>query len=340
MLKARRGLLVAAIGIAGCGVGVEDDNPFADGSASASGTASGSATSTRTGTSNDGGGTATATATEGAESVDDTGFKFDTPNGGDLPMGMPCERIDFLFIVDNSGSMAPHQANLVANFGPFIDTIEQNVAGHDYQIMVVDTDACATMGGCTPMGCDDTLGAGEVRGCGVPPERYLSSAMPIADIKTAFECAAAVGDFGSAAEMPMDAMIAAATTENEPTGCNPGFVRENSVLVVTIISDDHPGWFGPDNATSIGTPGEWYDAIVAAKNGHADHIVVLGLLATPSDESCLGFCPCNADKFIDFVGMFGDRGIVASVCQPDYDQFFQQAVELIDVTCDEFEPEG
>ncbi|MCX4240095.1 hypothetical protein [Paraliomyxa miuraensis] len=329
---------IAVVLALGCGNDSEH-NPFLDGSASASA----SATTTTTSSTGTTAGQEAGSMTGGQDSAsDESGFKFDTPSGSDigLPTGEGCEKIDFLFVVDNSGSMAVHQANLVANFGPFIDTIEANVAGHDYHIMVVDTDSCPTMGNCTPMGCEDTLGAGAVHGCPMPPERYLTSQMPISDIKSSFECAAEVGDFGSASEMPMDAMIAATTIESAAGGCNPGFLRDDAVLVVTIISDDHPGWFGPDNATSIGTPGEWFDAIVAAKNGHVDHLVVLGLLATPGDESCLGFCPCNADKFIDFVDMFGARGIVASVCQPDYDQFFQQAVELIDMACDEFEPAG
>jgi hypothetical protein len=39
-----------------------------------------------------------------------------------------------------------------------------------------------------------------------------------------------------------------------------------------------------------------------------------------------------------FVNSFGDHGFFGSVCAPSYDNFFMEAVGLIDTTCDEFTP--
>jgi hypothetical protein len=47
-----------------------------------------------------------------------------------------------------------------------------------------------------------------------------------------------------------------------------------------------------------------------------------------------------APRLREFVEMFGNRGIWGSVCAPDYGSFFAEAVGLIDVACDEFEPPG
>jgi hypothetical protein len=51
-----------------------------------------------------------------------------------------CEKIDFLFLVDNSSSMLPHQQKLIAAFPRFIETIQSDVQGTDHHIMVVDSD--------------------------------------------------------------------------------------------------------------------------------------------------------------------------------------------------------
>jgi hypothetical protein len=41
------------------------------------------------------------------------------------------------------------------------------------------------------------------------------------------------------------------------------------------------------------------------------------------------------------VESFGDKGIVGSICAPDYTAFFVDAIAtVVATTCDEFEPEG
>jgi hypothetical protein len=320
----------AALGTA-CGNG-NDDHVFSTGTG-ADGSASTEASGTQSGTqSGDGDGDG------------DDAPRFDTPDGdptADDGGGDGCDKIDFLFVIDNSGSMAPHQQKLIANFPAFIDTIAAEVQGQDYHVMAIDTDECPTMaGGCVPSSCEEILGAGQVRNCPVPDDtRYLTSAMSIAEIKDGFTCAANVGDFGSATELPMSAMLEVVGPQNEAQGCNPGFLRDDAVLVMTIITDDHTGWFGEDNAKNVGSPQEWYDGLIAAK-GKPENVVILGLFALLEDQSCIGFGPNESVRFIEFVEMFGDHGMIASVCEQDYNAFFQEAVGLIDTTCDEFMPEG
>jgi hypothetical protein len=288
--------------------------------------------------------------------------------------GEGCEKIDFLFVVDNSGSMGAHQSNLIASFGPFMDTIFSTVQGQDYHIMVVDSDADRDLQSCEPCPwdasycgdycdvyqsfgpCEGTLGAGEVQpynneasneDCGVPGGlRYLTSDLPQAQIKDTFACMAKVGIFGSGGELPMSAMVEAVTTQIAPGACNEGFLRDDAVLVVTVITDDYPSE-NDDDASTVGTPMGWYDALVAAKNGKAENIVMLGILNL-ADSTCVqdgsagpGPAVHPTQKFLDFVALFGIRGIVGDVCsEPDYGAFFGQAVTLIDTACDEFEPEG
>jgi hypothetical protein len=340
-------LLASALGLVLCSACVSPDSGDLFGTAASTMSAGDASDATSVGDASADASGASASAdgsTSGASDTDNT--KFDTP-GGSATMtggdgGTGCEKIDFLFVIDNSGSMAPHQANLIANFGPFMDTIAAEVQGMDYHVMAIDSDACPNMlGSCTPTSCEDTLGAGQVRNCNVPNGlRYLTSDLDLATIKSTFECTANVGDQGSAEEMPMTGMVEAIGPLNSAGECNDGFVRDDAILVVTVISDDHSGWFGNDNENGYGgTPESWYADVIAVK-GKPENVVVLSLVALLDDQSCIGFGPEESDQFIAFTEMFGAHGIVASVCEQDYNQFFQSAVGLIDTTCDEFEPEG
>src|SRR5688572_22431789 len=89
---------------------------------------------------------------DGAATVADetsAGLEDDGPGGvfdlGPADDGIPdplegCSKIDFLFVIDNSGSMGAHQTALITSFGPFIDTIFATVQAQDYQILVTDSD--------------------------------------------------------------------------------------------------------------------------------------------------------------------------------------------------------
>ena len=316
----------------------------------------------------------------GSGGSSDTGVKFDLgEDSSDLPsMEDGCQKIDFLFSIDTSSSMANEQDSLVAAFPDFIAAIQQEVAGTDHHIMVIDSDAnplephCEDRAQCMAQNqslacygesccegwtcgttwdslglepCDETLGAG-VRSpygarasnmdCGLPEgRRYLTSEDD--DIATKFSCIAQVGISGSSFEQPMTSMVESFTpTLTDAGGCNEGFLRDDAILVFTVITDDPPA-SGDD---SQGDPNVWYDAIVAAKGGTADNIVVLGFIPTPGvDNSCLPGAGGSTPPFEAFVAMFEDRGIAANPCDP-MPPVFEQAVALIDQACDEYDPEG
>jgi len=331
--------LAVGLVISGCGDEEGDGNKFAGGDGGSDASADG-------GSAEDDGASGSATNSGGGDDDDDDGDdgpKFDVGSGmtggddGGSPTG--CEKIDFLFVIDNSGSMSPHQQNLVNNFPKFIDTIAAEVQGKDYHVMVVDSDACPSMsGGCTPSSCEEELGAGQVRSCPNidPTKRFMTSAQSLTEIKDGFSCAALVGDQGSANELPMSAMVEVLTSQNDAGGCNPAFIRDDAILVVTIISDDHIGWFGEDDV-KIGNPQAWRQAVMD-KKVYDENVVVLGLFSLLSDQSCIGFGPQEATKFVEFVQLFGARGLMGSVCEPDYNAFFQMAVDQIDKSCDEYVP--
>ena len=307
------------------------------------------------------GGSAAASGSSGSSGSSGVGGSIMLPpDAGDSG----CQKVDFLFVVDNSVSMRDQQMALIGSFPGFINTIQNTLsANSDYHIMVVDTDA---EGRCTPsncmtgaMGadnlcinaaggyacnttfdaCDNTLGAGVVHPAGdgasnqpctiFGGNRYIIEGEP--DLGGTFACMALVGLAGHPSERPMDALVAAMQPAiNAPGGCNAGFLRHDAILVVTFISDD-------PNREDSGQPTEWHSAIVDAKNGDASSVVVLGL--TPAFDGCGSASkPDKGKHWSDFVKLWGSQGLEASVCNLDYAQFFDQAVSLIDQTCDQFEP--
>ncbi|MEM9458275.1 MAG: hypothetical protein AAGF11_29130 [Myxococcota bacterium] len=349
------------------------------------------------------GSTSMGSVPDDADGSGDGGPKLDVMLGSDGMMTAGdagdqdgCDKVDFLFIIDNSGSMSDEQENLIASFPLFIDTIQSTLdEAQDYHIMVLDTDAwtyegcqlacepppqCINdMGGCqifggeeciaactfgfpcafdggfecgvtTPLECEDVLGAGITypRGqgssntdCGFASgARYIDSNEP--DLSSAFECAAQVGVSSYAlTERPMEAMVHAVTPGLEAESCNEGFLRDDAILVVTFITDENDGV-----GDSAGTAAGWQQALIAAKNGNEDAIVVLGLFG--DNDLPVGICEDMSEddndgaeaapRLREFVDSFGDKGFYGSVCAPSYDSFFQDAVALIDVTCEEFIP--
>ena len=317
----------------------------------------------------------------------DIGDSADPTTAGPGPTSGGCTKVDFLFVVDNSGSMAGEQKNLIASFPGFIDTITQTLDAKDFHVMAVSTDngkktglnSMCTNGKCTcapapvccesacdngtscngfacddlPIGvCDFEYGTGKQYDATGKPcdlaggKRYMTHEQP--DLAGSFACVANVGTYGSGDEKPMLTVAEAlGDPKNAPGGCNDGFLRDDAILVLTFITDEEDDWDGGDG--SPGDPQAWYDAVVAAKNGDPKSVVVLGLLGDSNLPN--GLCKQGVDPDEDengaedaprlqqFTALF-PNGVTGSVCAPDYTPFFQQAVGVIDVVCDNFEPPG
>ena len=316
------------------------------------------------------GGTAGSTAGTSGGGPGGSGAIFDVGDGqgtaGDGSSG--CDKVDFLFVIDNSASMLHNQEALVAAFPGFIDAIQANVQAQDYHILVTDSDddptvACEGMYpnvmcgdpsvcGDYPCGsytqltsCDKTLGAGVTtpRGgftengpCGVPDgQRYITGTQP--DLKGTFACIATTGVSGNWDERPMQAAVQAVSPGLlAPGACNEGFLRDDAILVVTVLST---GDYDTSSEARLGDAQAWYDAIVAAKGGNADAIVFLSIV-----EPFLGCDPllgcAGSPVYDELVNLFGPRGRAYDIDSDDYVPYFSEAVGLIDTTCDEFVPEG
>lgn len=279
---------------------------------------------------------------------------FDVPNGGSsggvLPVDDGCTKVDLLFVVDNSESMLGEQENLIGSFPGFIEAMRTSLVDADsYHVGVTTTDS--NFGNAPDCRLDGAL-ITELQGentsastCG--PYASGSSFMTEADtLETAFPCAAQVGTGGIPFERPMDTMRAAISPAMvAPGACNDGFVRDDALLVIVVITDERDQLSSSviQNG-SAGDPPDWFADVVARKNGVEENIVVLSLVGSPAPNAC----PENgaehegaetATRIIEFTEMF-THGTVGDVCAPSYAQFFTDAINVIDVACEGFTPAG
>ncbi len=364
-----RALILAALVLAACGDATSPGFSTGPGVTSVSTTTSGSSTGGDTSS------TGPASDSAGSSASTSTGTLRDLGTAMDFGTGQPpgCKgKVDLLFVIARTGTMDTEQAQLLASFPGFVDTIEAKLEGFDVHIMVANPDGewpgwvCEKGGACleyfpncgpsapdyqcgkypnmmTP--CDAELGAGLIFNAGggaanklcdlYGGNRYIVSGEP--NLDEALECIAKVGSSGG--DPPMgEALVAALSYNlNKPGGCNEGFLREDALLVVTMISDTH-------DTASFTWPYQWYDKIIAAKKDPRA-VVMLGVVPQPRVEGepsvpgCTYYEPWDDDgKIRDLIDMFPYRAY-GDTCAPSYAPFFDEAADKIGEACGSFIPQ-
>jgi hypothetical protein len=176
--------------------------------------------------------------------TDDTretdGFKVSTPHQCDLFQQLSVRKVDILWVVDSSGSMAVKQARLAANFQGFMNQLVNANPPIDFHIGVVSTDtddpgsrgvlrtwALSALGG-SYISCIPKDSGGSTCNTGTT-----------ADAVTAFKQMVTVGTSGSAVERGLYATYLALTNPNNiSTGTDARFIRPEAALYVVVVSDE------------------------------------------------------------------------------------------------------
>ena len=359
-------LVLSPLLVLGCGK--EDSNSAFTGSDSQGATNGASAD----------GSDADSISTDAGDESNDGAEKLDVIGGdggdgdGDGGAQEGCRAVDFLFVIDNSGSMGDEQSALVSSFPKFIDAINDNLdVQQDYHIMVTDVDAwqfadcadflCELGGGLfcgplltgpeftcddpnppeidptTPEVCEDVLGAGIIDPKGIgssgPACNFASGARYIDKSEPDVK-----GAFECAARVGTSSL-------DEPE-------RPMEAMVAAVgaggeVAQCNAGFLRDDailvvtfitdeddtSEKSAGTPDGWKTALMAAKNLDETAIVVLGVFG--------GLGGCDAESSVrleEFVSSFGPRGFHGDICASSYESFFLDAVETIQTTCEDFVP--
>lgn len=263
--------------------------------------------------------------------------------GDDESPGQACTKVDLLFVIDDSHSMAVEQGVLISAFPEFMASVRATLDTVDsYHIGVVTTDAypfnppdCRQLGALvTATGGADSSSAE----CGpFGSGRFMTEDDPL---EASFACAARVGVEGSNDERPIGALLAAVGAE-QAAGCNQGFLRADALLVVVIITDeedDHTVLFDEMHGTP-GDPTDWFAAFEQAigVEHNAAMLLIAGRLPDNTCGSPVGVGAEDAPRLRAFTQMFS-HSLLGDVCAWSYAPVFEQALEFVERACAQFVP--
>jgi hypothetical protein len=170
-------------------------------------------------------------------------FEINVPRQCDIFNQNAVRNVDILWVVDSSGSMGPHQAQLAANFSTFINYLLSADPPIDFHIGVVTTDV------------DDTNEQGRLHGWnlpGVAQGNFIacdqnhncntapSGGDPSLSVAQAFSQMSQVGILGSSVERGLYATYLALNRSDnmDVNGDGSGFIRSGAALYVVAVSDE------------------------------------------------------------------------------------------------------
>jgi hypothetical protein len=269
-------------------------------------------------------------------------------DGGAL--GGACEKIDILFVVDNSGSMAEEQAALATAFPQFVSVIENytNQTGQhlDYHIAITTTDITFSQddpifGPQVSMWNDGKFVTGNCQAQGWPNRRFLQKGD--SNVSAAFSCAAHVGTDGSGLEMPLEA-AKEALIDRVPAP-NAGFIREDALLAIVMLTDENDcsvpnltlGAFDTPCVNNLEPIPNYVAKLDTLKGGH-------GRWATAVIAIPPGAGPCGGDgssenvRLKAFTDAAGANGVFANICTGNMAQSLMQAFDTFGLACENIPP--
>ncbi|MDC0718047.1 hypothetical protein [Nannocystis bainbridge] len=261
-------------------------------------------------------------------------FDYEEPLPETPPSG--CKRIDVLFAIDGSGSMDEEQDALRGADGmpPVLAEFTDALLGEltdveDFHVGVVSSEQGFTAlhthrdYPMTPEGPDTD--------CGLPPgQRWLVGPSP--SFADEFACVAATR---SGTEEMTYYNLAAAL--HDPA--NAGFLRDDSLLFIVILTDEDTYDFVLDTSVAI------RQRIVDAVGGDLDRLVVLaiaggqGVFEMP-ETVCEGVYGGAAPgrRILTITRAFRERGLFQNICQGDLAATFAGVLDDVVSACAQFNP--
>jgi hypothetical protein len=280
---------------------------------------------------------------------DDDGTGSDMGSGSDIGGEMQqCDKIDIVFVVDNSGSMAEEQSNLAQNFPLFAQQIEAYTTPDgqpiDYRVALtttgrdIDYTVDLGFGGQFPTHEDGENGAFQTE-CG-SPMRWLEKGDP--NMETELSCRAQVGTSGSGIEMPL-LMSKWALSDRVQDGTNVGFIRPDALLAIVMLTDEDDSSTTENNFTmdiSGTTPINWNPAdqvqFLDQLKGNRSRWAA-GVIAGDGNCSSNFGDAVDGARLKDFVNAANEGGYnqatFSSICAGDLTAGLQQALDLFQTAC-------
>lgn len=217
-------------------------------------------------------------------------------------------KVDILWVIDNSGSMLTKQQNLASGFNSFSSVFVNK--GFDFHMAIVTSDTRATTDTVTwPVGGQAGLFQG------VPT--VITGSTP--NFAATFQANVVVGQGGYSGAKELDA-IQMALSDPNLSGSNSGFIRNEAHLAIIELSDADDSDSTATTASTLsflqGLKPDKYDVISRTykKNFTVSAVGVDSL----TDPDCAGLLPLIevATKFKSLVS--STSGSFASICKADF----------------------
>ncbi len=270
-----------------------------------------------------------------------TGGTGDDGNGGAVEK---CDKMDVLFVIDNSGSMGQEQTNLIANFPQFISVLESS--GLDYRVAVTTTGRNysyamqSPFGGAIPMSVDGGDNGAMLRpaACNMT-RRWIEKGD--ADPSGTFSCVANVGTSGPSDEMPLSAMRDA-FEERMSDGTNSGFRRSDALLGVVFLTDEEDCSyeqsvtlpFGQSLCDAMMEPPASYAQFLDTYTGHRSRWAIAAIAGPGPGRCSSAFGDADeATRLRSLVQLTGANARMSSICDGDLSIGLMQALAVFQSAC-------
>jgi hypothetical protein len=271
-----------------------------------------------------------------------------------------CSKVDLLFVIDDSGSMEEEQKNLLSNFPTFIGLIDNYAtsAGSllDWRVGVTTTGRDLTYSIQLPPPFNQTTPPMTEHGnngkllhpkdCGVQNawiERHDTF-----DKGKAFDCIADVGTSGPGIEMPLETMTMA-FRERVQDGTNAGFLRDDALLAVVILTDENDCSRSDNNFTIQATSDvcDEKDPHINKVDSYVSFLDTLkgdrgrwasAVVAAPGPGSCKSAfgSAAEATRLKEFVNLAGQNSVFSSICDGDLTKALGDALKTFTGACENF----
>ncbi len=226
-------------------------------------------------------------------------------------------KVDILWVIDNSGSMLTKQQNLSAGFNSFINVFQTK--GFDFRMAVVTTDTRAT-----PVGQ-----AGEFQAQAFGGATYTIVTNSTPNMADHFKANVEVGNTGHANAKALDA-INLSLSSTLLAGANANFLRSDAHLAVIVLSD------ADDNDSTATTTDvmnylnslkpDRYDVLARTYKKNYTVSAVAVDTSNPANTACAAPFE-NGLKFQSIVA--STNGSLASICEPNFSSGLNQISQRI-----------
>ncbi len=310
------------------------------------------------------------TTGEPATSTGSTGITSTTGTLPDFGEGEGCNKIDVLYL--RSPSIRPEHRETIRQGVEYFNQrlVETFAANVDLHVLVTDEmlewpgqvckSECADVGTCESSGdpdfpcdqvayahkCEKLRGAGHTFPIGPSPHaanrlcgpdkytRFLTSETP--DLLDSLNCATQKRPFPDMlGSLPINS-LRLALDGNGPDNCNEGFLRDDAILIIVLISDSAEFVFNDQTPTPSQTAYELF----AAKGGNKDALGILAIVndSMEDDRICQPMTPYKT-KTIELVKEHIPHAVLGSECADDTTPYFDATIAMALELCSQYVPQ-